>query len=79
MPLAGGRSEGRQQNNRCRGFVQPNRGPQHDTGIETPEDVEIVSGVKEGDLVVAGDRSGSEGRPKGTPKIVSVMEYQEQQ
>jgi RND family efflux transporter MFP subunit len=49
------------------------------TGIETPEDVEIISGVKEGDMVVTGDRSGLKAGQQVTPKIVSVMEYQEKQ
>jgi RND family efflux transporter MFP subunit len=49
------------------------------TGIETPEDVEIVSGVKEGELVVTGDRSGLKTGQRVTPKIVGVMEYQDKQ
>ena len=49
------------------------------TGIETSEDVEIVSGVKEGELVVTGDRSGLKAGQTVTPKIVGVMEYQGQQ
>jgi RND family efflux transporter MFP subunit len=49
------------------------------TGIETSEDVEIVSGVKEGELVVTGDRSGLKPGQPVTPKIVSAMEYQGQQ
>jgi RND family efflux transporter MFP subunit len=46
------------------------------TGIETAEDVEIVSGVKEGDWVVTGDRSGLKTGQPVTPKMVDVMEYQ---
>jgi RND family efflux transporter MFP subunit len=49
------------------------------TGIETPEDVEIVSGVKEGELVVTGDRSGLKAGQQVAPKIVGVMEYQDKQ
>jgi RND family efflux transporter MFP subunit len=49
------------------------------TGIETSEDVEIVSGVKEGELVVTGDRSGLKAGQTVIPKIVGVMEYQGQQ
>jgi RND family efflux transporter MFP subunit len=49
------------------------------TGIETPEDVEIVSGVKEGELVVTGDTSGLKAGQQVTPKIVSVMEYKDKQ
>jgi RND family efflux transporter MFP subunit len=48
------------------------------TGIETAQDVEIVSGVNEGDLVITGDRSGLKAGQQVTPKIVSVMEYQEE-
>ena len=47
------------------------------TGIETSEDVEIVSGVEDGDLVVTGDRSGLKAGQQVTPKIVDVMEYQD--
>ncbi len=47
------------------------------TGIETSEDVEIVSGVKEGDLVVIGDRSGLKAGQQVAPKIVGVMEYRD--
>jgi RND family efflux transporter MFP subunit len=49
------------------------------TGIETPEDVEIVSGVKEGELVVTGDSSGLKAGQQVAPKIVSVMQYQDKQ
>jgi len=49
------------------------------TGIETANDVEIVSGVKEGELVVTGDRSSLKAGQTVTPQIVSVMNYQEPQ
>jgi RND family efflux transporter MFP subunit len=49
------------------------------TGVETAEDVEIVSGVKEGELVITGDRSGLKAGQQVTPKMVNVMEYQEKQ
>jgi RND family efflux transporter MFP subunit len=49
------------------------------TGIETPDDVEIVSGVKEGELVVTGDTSGLKAGQQVAPKIVSVMQYQDKQ
>jgi RND family efflux transporter MFP subunit len=47
------------------------------TGIETSEDEEIVSGVKEGELVVTGDRSGLKAGQQVTPKITDVMQYQD--
>src|SRR5579863_8695751 len=49
------------------------------TGIETPDDVEIVSGVKEGELVVTGDTSGLKAGQQVTPKIVGLMEYRDKQ
>jgi RND family efflux transporter MFP subunit len=49
------------------------------TGIETPEDAEIVSGVKEGDLVITGDTSALKAGQQVTPKVSSVMEYQDKQ
>ena len=49
------------------------------TGIETAEDVEILSGVNEGELVVTGDRSGLKAGQSVMPKIVTVMEYQDKQ
>jgi len=49
------------------------------TGIETSDDMEIVSGVKEGDLVVTGDRSGLKAGQQVTPKIVGLMEYRDKQ
>jgi len=47
--------------------------------IEIANDVEIVSGVKEGELVVTGDRSSLKAGQTVTPQIVSVMNYQEPQ
>ena len=47
------------------------------TGIETSEDEEIVSGLKEGELVVTGDRSGLKAGQQVTPKITDVMQYQD--
>jgi RND family efflux transporter MFP subunit len=49
------------------------------TGMESPEDMEIVSGVREGDLVVTGDRSGLKAGQQVTPKVVGVMEYHDKQ
>jgi RND family efflux transporter MFP subunit len=49
------------------------------TGIDTADDIEILSGVKEGELVVVGDRSGLKPGQAVTPKMVNVTEYKEQQ
>jgi RND family efflux transporter MFP subunit len=49
------------------------------TGIETSDDIEILSGVKDGELVVVGDRSGLKAGQPVTPKPVDVTEYKEQQ
>lgn len=47
------------------------------TGMETSEDEEIVSGVKDGELVVTGDRSGLKAGQQVTPKITDLMQYQD--
>lgn len=49
------------------------------TGIETADDIEILSGVKDGELVVVGDRSGLRAGQPVTPKIVNVTEYKDEQ
>ncbi len=49
------------------------------TGIETADDVEILSGVNEGEMVVIGDRSGLKAGQHVTPKLVSVTEYKDTQ
>jgi RND family efflux transporter MFP subunit len=49
------------------------------TGIETANDIEILSGVKQGELVVVGDRSGLKAGQAVTPRPVDVTEYKEQQ
>jgi RND family efflux transporter MFP subunit len=48
------------------------------TGIETADDIEIVSGVAEGELVVVGDRSGLKAGQPVTPKPVDVTAYKDQ-
>ena len=48
------------------------------TGIETANDIEIVSGVTEGEMVVVGDRSGLKAGQPVTPKPVDVTEYKDQ-
>ena len=42
-------------------------------GLETPDDVEIVSGLQEGDLVAVGDRSGLRAGETVRPKIVELI------
>lgn len=49
------------------------------TGIETANDIEILSGVKDGELVVVGDRSGLKPGQAVTPKPVDITEYKDQQ
>ncbi len=46
-------------------------------GLETSNNVEVVSGLAEGDQVVVSDRSGLEAGEKVSPKPVPLMEYQE--
>lgn len=49
------------------------------TGIDTADDIEVLSGVKEGELVVVGDRSGLKSGESVNPKLVNVTEYKDQQ
>jgi RND family efflux transporter MFP subunit len=49
------------------------------TGIETADDVEILSGLNDGDVVVVGDRSSLKPGQVVTPKPVNVTEYKNQQ
>lgn len=46
-------------------------------GMQTSSDVEIVSGLREGEQVVVSDRSGLKPGQKVHPQIVAVMEYHE--
>ncbi len=41
-------------------------------GLETPEDYEVLSGLKEGDLVVIGDRAAFQPGQKVEPKLVRL-------
>jgi hypothetical protein len=43
-------------------------------GIETPDQVEILSGLSEGDLVVVGNRSQLQPGMVVQPKIISVAQ-----
>lgn len=48
------------------------------TGIETPHDVEIVSGLKEGEMVAVGNRSGLTEGEMVMPKAVQVVQLEDQ-
>lgn len=45
------------------------------TGLETPDDIEITSGVSEGELVAVGDRSGLRAGEKVRPKEIQLLRY----
>lgn len=47
-------------------------------GLETTSDAEILSGLREGEQVVASDRSGLKPGQKVHPQAMAVMQYQEQ-
>ena len=46
-------------------------------GVETPEATEIVSGVREGEMVAAGDRSRLKPGEQVRPNVVQLLEYRE--
>ena len=46
------------------------------TGMQTPTDIEIVSGLKQGDRVVISDRSGLKSGMQVKPQEVDVQQYQ---
>lgn len=48
------------------------------TGIETPHDVEVTSGLKEGELVAVGDRSALQAGETVRPKEVEIIQSQSQ-
>ncbi len=49
------------------------------TGIETPDDVEVLSGLREGELVAVGDRSSLTPGEMVTPKEITLIQSQSQQ
>ena len=49
------------------------------TGIETPHDVEIKSGLKEGDMVAVGDRSSLQAGETVRPRIVQIVQSESEQ
>jgi len=48
-------------------------------GIQTPNEAEVVSGLKEGDEVVVSDRSGLKANQMVQPKLIELLQYQTQQ
>lgn len=49
---------------------------QIESGIQTPDYLEVVSGLQEGDRVVVGDRGGLKEGEAVRPKIVELIRYQ---
>jgi RND family efflux transporter MFP subunit len=49
------------------------------TGLETPDDVEVVSGLREGELVAVGDRSSLSPGEEVRPKEVTLMQGKSEQ
>lgn len=47
-------------------------------GVETPADIEVVSGLKEGELVVVGDRSALRAGETVRPREVQLLQYNSQ-
>jgi RND family efflux transporter MFP subunit len=45
-------------------------------GIQTATDAEVISGLKEGELIVVSDRSSLKAGQVVQPKVISVMQYQ---
>jgi multidrug efflux pump subunit AcrA (membrane-fusion protein) len=46
-------------------------------GIQTASDAEVVSGLREGEMVVVSDRSSLKSGEKVVPQVVQVMRFQE--
>lgn len=46
-------------------------------GLQTATDAEVVSGLREGEQVVVSDRSGLKPGERVIPKVVQIMQYQE--
>ncbi len=42
-------------------------------GVETPDDVEVISGLKEGDMVAVGDRSSLRAGETVRPKEIQLI------
>jgi hypothetical protein len=48
-------------------------------GVETPNDVEVVSGLQEGQLIAVGDRSRLHNGEIVRPKEVQLLQYHPEQ
>ena len=48
-------------------------------GIQTATDAEVLSGLKEGEMVVVSDRSGLKAGQEVQPKVIELVEYQGQE
>jgi hypothetical protein len=46
-------------------------------GLQTANDAEVTTGLKEGEMVVVSDRAGLKSGEKVSPQTVQVMQYQE--
>jgi RND family efflux transporter MFP subunit len=46
-------------------------------GLQTANDAEVVSGLKEGEQIVVSDRSGLKAGETVVPQVVQIMQYQE--
>lgn len=46
------------------------------TGVETPQEIEVTSGLREGEMVAAGDRSRLRGGESVHPRVVQLLQYQ---
>src|SRR5580658_4751725 len=48
-------------------------------GIQTPTDAEVLSGLREGEMVVISDRSGLKPGQEAHPKVIQSPQYQDQE
>ena len=48
-------------------------------GIQTATDAEVVSGLMEGETVVVSDRSGLKAGQEVQPKVITLVQYQNQE
>jgi multidrug efflux pump subunit AcrA (membrane-fusion protein) len=48
-------------------------------GIQTATHAEVLSGLQEGEMVVVSDRSGLKAGQEVRPKVIELVEYQNQE